>query len=42
MMSCWEYNPEERPTFSYLGQFVEEIIKPLANYIDFNPSSFCL
>ena len=41
MMSCWKCNPEERPTFSDLVQFAEEIMKPLANYIDFNPSSFC-
>ena len=40
MMSCWKFNPEERPTFSDLVQFVEEIMKPLADYIDFNGSSF--
>ena len=35
MMSCWKYNPEERPRFSDLFQFVEDIMKPLAGYLDF-------
>ena len=41
MMSCWKCNPEERPPFSDLVQSVEDIIKPLANYIDFTACSFC-
>ena len=36
MISCWKYNPEERPRFSDLVQFVEEIMKPLAGYLDFS------
>ena len=36
MMFCWESNPEERPTFSDLVQSIEEIMKPLADYIDIN------
>ena len=35
MMSCWETNPEERLPFSDLVQAVEDMIKPLAKYIDF-------
>ena len=41
MMSCWKCNPEERLPFSDLVQSVEDIIKPLANYIDFTACSFC-
>ena len=35
-MSCWKYNSEERPRFSDLVQFIEDIMKPLADYIDFS------
>ena len=35
MMSCWKINPEERPSFSNLVQSIEEMIKPLAKYMDF-------
>ena len=38
MMSCWKYNPGERPTFSDLVQSVEDIMKPLAGYLDFTAS----
>ena len=40
MMSCWKSNPEERPPFSNLVQSVEDIIKPLAKYMDFSVCSF--
>ena len=40
MMSCWKCNPEERPPFSDLVHS-EDIIKPLADYIDFTACSFC-
>ena len=40
MMSCWKSNPEERPTFFDLVQFVEDIMKPLADYIDINAFNF--
>ena len=36
MISCWKYNPEERPRFFDLVLFVEDIMKPLANYLDFS------
>ena len=36
MMSCWKYNPEERPTFTDLVESVEDIMKPLAGYLDFS------
>ena len=36
MMSCWKYNPEERPRFFDLVLFVEDIMKPLAGYLDFS------
>ena len=36
MISCWQYNPEERPRFSDLVKFVEDIMKPLAGYLDFS------
>ena len=39
MMFFWKYNPDERPTFSDLVQSLEDIIKPLANYIDFTAAS---
>ena len=34
MMSCWNSSPDERPTFSQLSESIDEIIKPLAGYID--------
>ena len=40
MMSCWKSNPEERPPFSDLVQTVEDMIKPLAGYMDFTVDSF--
>ena len=34
MMSCWKYNPEERPEFSDLVQSIEDLMAPLADYLD--------
>ena len=34
MMSCWNKAPDERPTFAELFQSVNELLKPLADYID--------
>ena len=33
-MSCWNNSPDERPTFFELFESVDELIKPLAGYID--------
>ena len=33
-MSCWNSSPDERPTFLQLHESVDEVIKPLAGYID--------
>ena len=35
MISCWKFNPGERPAFFDLVQSVEDLIKPLAKYMDF-------
>ena len=40
MMSCWKSNPKERPPFSDLVQSIEDMIKPLAKYMDFTVCSF--
>ena len=40
MMSCWKGNPEERPRFSNLVQSIEDMIKPLAGYMDITVRSF--
>ena len=34
MKSCWKYNPKERPAFSDLVQSIEDIMAPLADYLD--------
>ena len=34
MMSCWKYNPEKRPMFSDLVQSIEDLMAPLADYLD--------
>ena len=39
MMSCWNSSPVERPTFNELFQSIDELIKPLAGYIDLFISS---
>ena len=35
MLSCWEQDPDRRPTFSNVVTSVEKIIAPLADYMDF-------
>ena len=39
MMFCWKSNPEERPPFSDLVQSIEDMIKPLDEYMDFTVCS---
>ena len=34
MMSCWKYNPEERPVFFDLVRSIEDLMAPLADYLD--------
>ena len=34
MISCWNSSPDERPNFTELFQCIDELIKPLAGYID--------
>ena len=36
MLSCWKDSPQDRPTFDELVQTLSDILKPLANYMDFN------
>ena len=39
MIFFWKCSPDERPTSSDLVQSLEDIIKPLANYIGFTAAS---
>ena len=41
MLSCWEQDPDRRPTFSNVVTSVEKIIAPLADYMDFT-DYYCL
>ena len=34
MLSCWNESPNLRPTFSDLVELLDDIIKPLAGYLD--------
>ena len=34
MLSCWEQSPDNRPKFSDLVESVNDLIKPLAGYLD--------
>ena len=34
MITCWNSSPDERRTFSQLSESIDEVIKPLAGYID--------
>ena len=36
MLSCWDKSPEKRPTFLDLVSKLEQMMVPLANYMDFN------
>ena len=38
MLSSWNKNPKERPTFSQMVELLEEIMDPLADYMDFTES----
>ena len=36
ILSCWKDSPQlDRPTFDELVQTLSDILKPLANYMDF-------
>ena len=35
MLSCWRQNPDERRCFSDIVDILNDIIEPLAGYIDF-------
>ena len=35
MLSCWEQDPHQRPTFSNVVVSVEKMMAPLADYMDF-------
>ena len=35
MLSCWNQVPEERPSFSQTVELLENMMAPLANYMDF-------
>ena len=34
MRSCWEADPEQRPTFSQLVATITSVLNPLADYLD--------
>ena len=34
MITCWNSSPGERSTFAQLSESIDEVIKPLAGYID--------
>jgi hypothetical protein len=36
MMKCWLKNPNQRPTFAKLTSMFDDLLTPLANYLDFN------
>ena len=37
MLSCWSESPIDRPVFSDLVLSVDNLIEPLAGYLDFVP-----
>ena len=34
MMSCWDADPEQRPTFAQLVTTITSVLDPLADYLD--------
>lgn len=36
MLSCWNDNPKSRPSFNDLVEKIEELLIPLADYMDLN------
>ena len=36
MQSCWNTDPDERPNFSMLISQLDNLLTPLANYLDFS------
>ena len=36
MLSCWDADPEQRPTFAQLVTTITSVLDPLADYLDVN------
>ena len=34
MLSCWDVDPEQRPTFTQLVATITSVLEPLADYLD--------
>ena len=34
MLSCWDADPEQRPTFTQLVTTITSVLDPLADYLD--------
>ena len=34
MLSCWDADPEQRPTFAQLVTSITSVLEPLADYLD--------
>ena len=34
MLSCWDVDPEQRPTFAQLVTTITSVLDPLADYLD--------
>ena len=34
MLSCWDVDPEQRPTFTQLVTTITSVLDPLADYLD--------
>ena len=34
MLSCWDADPEQRPTFAQLVTTITSVLEPLADYLD--------
>ena len=34
MLSCWDLNPQQRPTFSQLVATITSVLDPLSDYLD--------